>query len=612
MTSIIILSYNTRDMLEFCLNSIRLYTELGTYEIIVVDNASTDGSAEYLRQQDDVRTIFNTENMGFPKGCNQGLEIARGDDLLLLNSDTIVTPRWLEQLKNCLYASEKHGAVSCVTNSCSNHQNIAVTYTWPDVDALFDFGDRFNHPNPDIWQRRLKLVGFCFLFKREIYEKIGGLDERFSPGNYEDDDYSLRIWQAGYECILARDTFIHHFGSASFKKKKAADDDFVRRYNSLLEGNRKKFLEKHGIGEQWGNIGNSVYFGIADIPEGARVFVADCHCGEALFYLENKPLTVSAVTGNRQELAIARAAGFQAEYCQNFLEDMERCVPFDLDAIMVSDEYRLTTENIAALQRHLNQGGIVLHVADTPNGRAIIKSRLPNYRSELDENLICFISAVNDIDMYNNICLAAIKKLRVPEGMRVETVVIEGAKSMTEACQAGMEASDAKYKIYIHQDTEILSEDFLEVMVREFKKHPNFGIAGVVGSKSIDAYGRWWETSKEYFAGGIIDNTRIKGVYETRTYCVDANESIEVRMLDGVVLMTQYDVPWRKDIFDGWHFYDASQVQEFRRQNLHAMVLPGIKPWVKHYCGILLLPGTKAEKEYIAAQVKFTREYGVF
>lgn len=122
LTSIIVLSYNTLKLTWECIRSIQRFTEPGTYEIIVVDNASTDGSVEYLKEQKDLKVIFNQENMGFPKGCNQGIEIATGTEILLLNSDTIVTPRWLSQLRYALYSSEMVGAVSCVTNKCSNRQ----------------------------------------------------------------------------------------------------------------------------------------------------------------------------------------------------------------------------------------------------------------------------------------------------------------------------------------------------------------------------------------------------------------------------------------------------------------------------------------------------------
>ena len=106
MTSIVILTYNKLNYTKKCIESIRKYTCKESYEIIVVDNASTDGTIEWLKTQSDIITIFNKENLGFPKGCNQGIKIAKGDEVLLLNNDVIVTPKWLINLLEALYSSE--------------------------------------------------------------------------------------------------------------------------------------------------------------------------------------------------------------------------------------------------------------------------------------------------------------------------------------------------------------------------------------------------------------------------------------------------------------------------------------------------------------------------
>lgn len=95
---------------------------MGSYEIIVVDNSSRDESVDWLKEQKNIKLICNSENKGFPKGCNQGMAVAEeGNDILLLNSDTIVTPNWLENLQKALYSADDIGAVSCVTNCCSNY-----------------------------------------------------------------------------------------------------------------------------------------------------------------------------------------------------------------------------------------------------------------------------------------------------------------------------------------------------------------------------------------------------------------------------------------------------------------------------------------------------------
>lgn len=254
-TSIIILNYNTCEYIKMCIESIRNYTQDEPYEIIVVDNGSKDDSVPWLKLQPDVRCIFNEKNEGFPKGCNQGLRIAKGTELLLLNSDTIVTPRWLKNMKIALYSRPEVGAVSCVTNFCSNLQQIKVPYKA--IDELFIFAAEFNQSNPRQWERRLSLVGFCYLFKREILPKVGYLDEQFSPGNYEDDDYSLRIWRAGYELILCKDTFIHHFGSGSFVRAVSPKEEKQKRlaYQELLKRNAKLFLQKWQVPRNYKELG---------------------------------------------------------------------------------------------------------------------------------------------------------------------------------------------------------------------------------------------------------------------------------------------------------------------------------------------------------------------
>lgn len=250
MTSIIILSFNTFSLTKLCIESIRKHTEKGTYEIIVVDNASKDSSVDWLKKQPDIRLIKNDWNAGFSAGCNQGMEIAEGSEILLLNSDTIVTSNWLKNLCAALYSRSDVGAVGCMTNYSINGQQMEGPYE--DIEGLEKFASEFNKSDSSKWVRKLLLIGFCFLFKREVYEKIGPMDESFTPGNFEDDDYSLRIWQAGYEMLLCKDTYIHHFGNASFisGKSHAERQEKAEKYNALIERHAKIFRNK------WQNLGN--------------------------------------------------------------------------------------------------------------------------------------------------------------------------------------------------------------------------------------------------------------------------------------------------------------------------------------------------------------------
>ncbi|WP_432401122.1 glycosyltransferase [Wukongibacter sp. M2B1] len=237
-TSIIILTYDNLFYSKLCIDSIRKNTRVGTYEIIVVDNNSTDGTVEWLKKQKDIKVIFNKENMGFPKGCNQGINISKGDNILFLNNDVVVTHNWLDNLIKALYSSKNIGAVGAVTNKCSNYQTIDVTYN--SLEEMSDFASKYNVSDIRKWEERLRLIGYCFLVKREVVERVGELDEVFTPGNCEDNDYSLRIRREGYRLILCKDTFIHHFGSVSFKK-------YPQGLKEILDINNSKFKKKWGI-----------------------------------------------------------------------------------------------------------------------------------------------------------------------------------------------------------------------------------------------------------------------------------------------------------------------------------------------------------------------------
>ena len=234
-TSIVILTYNQLEYTKLCIESIRKFTPKDKYELIVVDNNSTDETVKWLKEQSDIKLILNTENYGVPKGYNQGINVCVGDNILLLNNDVIVTPNWLYNLDYALWSNYKIGAVSCVSNYVSNGQKVNVNYN--DITSMLDFANRFNIKDSNKYEKRSKLIGFCFLVKREVVDKVGLLDEQFFPGNFEDDDYSIRILRANYNLILCKDTFIHHFGSISFKQNNMD-------YKKILKENKIKFNKK--------------------------------------------------------------------------------------------------------------------------------------------------------------------------------------------------------------------------------------------------------------------------------------------------------------------------------------------------------------------------------
>lgn len=214
LTSIIVLTHNNLADTRACLASIQEHTPQ-PYELIAVDNGSTDGTLEALRQVPRLRLIANAENLGFARGCNQGLAVARGDFLLLLNNDTIVAPGWLGAM---LRAMEERPSLGIV-GPCSNH--VVGPQQIPEAAAGYPFGLELfarSYCAAHAGQATIvpRVIGFCMLVRRAVVERIGGLDERFGTGNLEDDDYCLRARLAGFEVAIVHDAYVHHEGGRTF------------------------------------------------------------------------------------------------------------------------------------------------------------------------------------------------------------------------------------------------------------------------------------------------------------------------------------------------------------------------------------------------------------
>jgi GT2 family glycosyltransferase/2-polyprenyl-3-methyl-5-hydroxy-6-metoxy-1,4-benzoquinol methylase len=256
VTSVILVTWNQLSYTRLCLDSLRLRTH-EPIEIIVVDNASTDGTVEFLRAQPDIRLIENAENRGFPAAVNQGLAVARGEQLLLLNNDTIVTTGWLTRMLAVLEADPAVGLVGPVSNCVSGPQQVPVSYD--DLSAIDGFAWNWGKQHHRERMEIDRLVGFCLLIRRETFQAIGGLDERFGIGNFEDDDYCVRARVAGYQTMVAVDSFVHHFGHRSFL---ASDLDF----GALLAENQRKFTEKWAAPSP--PVAPSARFHAITLPEG--------------------------------------------------------------------------------------------------------------------------------------------------------------------------------------------------------------------------------------------------------------------------------------------------------------------------------------------------------
>ena len=270
LVSIIILTHNQLEYTKKCINSIFQHTTI-PFELIIVDNNSTDGTVEYLKtevakdktpllntEQNDIekhvqdvhvdqnnkfriKIIENRENRGFAEGNNQGIMEARGNYILLLNNDAVVTPGWLEKLIYCAERRPEIDIAGPKSNYVSGPQVVKdVPYDENSLLGLNEYARHLAEKHAHQIQYNWRLIGFCMLIKRQVIEKIGGFDTRYKLGNLKDTDFCLRAGLAGFDTCIAEDCFVHHFGNRTFI---GSDIDYTK---SLLT-NWKRYKEKWGI-----------------------------------------------------------------------------------------------------------------------------------------------------------------------------------------------------------------------------------------------------------------------------------------------------------------------------------------------------------------------------
>lgn len=242
LVSVIVVTYNNLDMTKECLASIDKYSAYSQLEIIVVDNASSDGSREFLIEWSSAapnrKLILNDDNKGFATGNNQGLAIASGEYLVMLNNDTYVTPGWVRTLLNHLRRDSGIGLINPVTNNIGNEAKIEIAYRSMDEMLSESAGYTRRHIGQTLPLRTAAF--FCVMMRRDVYERVGPLDEAFGRGFFEDDDYCRRVEQAGLRVVCAEDVFVHHHLSASFNKLKNTERQ------ALFDRNKAVYEAKWG------------------------------------------------------------------------------------------------------------------------------------------------------------------------------------------------------------------------------------------------------------------------------------------------------------------------------------------------------------------------------
>lgn len=196
----------------------------------------------------------------------------------------------------------------------------------------------------------------------------------------------------------------------------------------------------------------------------------------------------------------------------------------------------------------------------------------------MNEKKIAFIMAVNN-ELYYEESKWYIDQLIIPAEYEIDIITIREANSMAEAYNAAMESSDAKYKVYMHQDVYIINKNFISDLIEVFHSDKKIGLLGVIGGVKLPESGVMFDA---WNCGRTITCDYSLSVdiefYQKKPYnLVDA--------LDGMFLATQYDIPWREDILKKWHYYDISQSFEFKKAGYSIAIPYQSTPWMIHDSG---------------------------
>ncbi|MBU1913326.1 MAG: glycosyltransferase family 2 protein [Candidatus Omnitrophica bacterium] len=241
---IIIPVWNEREFTERCIESIANNTDV-SHRVILVDNASDAETAVYLKELSEknkgaVILIRNEENIGFPKAVNQGIAISNAPYRCILNNDTEVYKGWLEEMIKIAESNSLIGIVNPSSNNLGQPQ------------PMEGFSGK--------WIEMSSCIGFCMLIKKEVIGKIGKLDEIYSPGNFEDTDFSRRAAKAGYKCVMAKGAYVYHGQNTGFKKRKDWDEGFKRNLDIFNKrwGKIERIVYIIGKEDRYGAIKESV------------------------------------------------------------------------------------------------------------------------------------------------------------------------------------------------------------------------------------------------------------------------------------------------------------------------------------------------------------------
>lgn len=360
--SIVIISHNTLEQTKICIDSIRQNCCKDTYEIIVVDNASVDGSREWL-QQEDIVLFVNAEELPIPVCYNQGMRCAaENNDIMLLDSSVVMMPNTMFTLRMGLYDSEKNGSAGCVANCSNNNQEVEEKHE--SIEDYKKYSVKNNIISENVYEYKSWLNSAALLIKRSMLIRLGELDEQFMLTDFSDNDLGLCILNMGYRNVLCWNSFVFCGDTSCYLKSDA------QQRVTLMQRDRARFQEKWEMGPYYySNVRKDLIAFIRhEQSEHIRVLEIGCGIGATLGKIKYK-YPNSEVYGVEIVDKVAKLGASNFEIiCEN-IED--NSLPFEeryFDYIIFGDvlEHLREPETVLLnIKRYLKPGGSI--IASIPN-----------------------------------------------------------------------------------------------------------------------------------------------------------------------------------------------------------------------------------------------------
>ncbi|GAB4152272.1 MAG: hypothetical protein Fur0037_21060 [Planctomycetota bacterium] len=235
--SVIIPCHGGEDLTRACIESLLGQRGGHELEILVVDNKSPDGTGSLANMHPAVRVLPMDRNLGFAGGVNRGLREASMPHVLILNNDTVAGSHLLTRLHRALTSDPRIGIAAPMSDHVKGDAMLRVGQRGQSGHGREEIEAFLSSAHAMAVQDQCTLSGLCMLIHRSTQQRIGEFDERFGPGNFEDDDFCLRARLLGMRLVLARDAFLHHEGHSTFR---AMGLD----YRKELENRRRGFEAK--------------------------------------------------------------------------------------------------------------------------------------------------------------------------------------------------------------------------------------------------------------------------------------------------------------------------------------------------------------------------------